>query len=162
MKILGIDPGFGLCGFALLEKPDKGELILHTFGVIRTEPNTDFGDRLLEIAEDFQKILDTHRPDVVSIEDLFFVKNVTTGMGVAHARGVLMLLAKKFGVRIVEPKPVEIKSCFTGSGKADKRQMKKMAELIFGLECSPKVDDAVDAIAAAYFAVQSLDFLLKK
>ncbi len=161
MKILGVDPGYGLCGFAVLTK-EKGDMKLETFGVIKTKPNTNFADRLLEIANDFKAILAQHKPDVVSIEDLFFVQNVTTGIQVAQVRGVLILLAHEHGAQIVEPKPVEIKQCFTGNGRAKKPDMKKMAQMMFKLEKAPKLDDGVDAIAAAFYAGQNLDFIPNK
>ena len=157
MKILGIDPGFGLCGFAVLSK-EQNELKLENFGVIKTDSKQPFTERLQEIADDFSALLKKHNPDVVSIEDLFFVQNVTTGMQVAHVRGVIMYLAVQHGARIVEPKPVEVKHSFTGDGKADKTAMKQMAKMMFGLEKSPKIDDAADAIAVAHFAAQSLAF----
>jgi len=153
MKILGIDPGYGLCGFALIEK-EKSKLTLATCGVFRTKPKTNFADRLCEIADDFASLLKKYKPDVVSIEDLFFVKNVTTGLQVAQVRGILVLLSQKAGARVVEPKPVEVKSCFTGSGKATKCDMKKMAKMIFKLKSAIHVDDAADAIAVAYWAAQ--------
>ncbi|MCF7905694.1 crossover junction endodeoxyribonuclease RuvC [Candidatus Gracilibacteria bacterium] len=153
MKILGIDPGYGLCGFAVLEK-QKSDIKLETFGVIRTKSQKNFAARLLEIAKDFESLLKKYKPDVLSIEDLFFVQNVTTGLQVAQVRGVLMFLAHKAGMGIVEPKPVEVKSCFTGDGKADKTQMKKMAQTLFCLSKTPKLDDAADAIAVAYWAAQ--------
>ncbi len=157
MKILGVDPGYGMCGFAVLIKA-KGEMKLDTFGVIKTKPNSNFADRLLEIANDFKAILAQHKPDVVSIEDLFFVQNVTTGIQVAQVRGVLILLAHQQGAQIIEPKPIEIKQCFTGNGRAGKADMKKMAQMIFKLEKTPKLDDGVDAIAAAFYAGQNIDF----
>jgi len=161
MKILGVDPGYGLCGFAILTK-EKGDMKLETFGVIKTKPNTNFADRLLEIANDFESILKKHKPEIVSIEDLFFVQNVTTGIQVAQVRGVLILLAHQHGAQIVEPKPIEIKQCFTGNGKAKKADMKKMAQLMFKLDKAPKLDDGVDAIAAAFYAGQNLDFTLNR
>lgn len=150
MKILGIDPGYGRCGFAILEKDKKKNLTLKTCGVITTKSQTDFAPRLLEIAEDFEQIFEKWSPDIVSIEDLFFVENVTTGMQVAQVRGVLLYLAHKFGAQIHEPKPVEIKQTMTGNGKATKTEMKKMVQIVFHLESSPRIDDAADAIAAAY------------
>lgn len=152
MKILGIDPGFGLCGFAVLETSKNETPKLLTFGVISTTVGDSFSDRLVELSDDFQSLLDKHQPEIVSIEDLFFAKNVTTGMQVAHARGVILFLAKKFGCQIIEPKPVEVKSSFTGNGKANKSEMKKMAKMVFKLEANPKIDDAADAIAVALFA----------
>ena len=159
MKILGIDPGFGLCGFAVLEK-NKSDLDLITFGVIKTAPRSNFSDRLLEIADDFQKILKKHRPDIVSIEDLFFVKNVSTGIRVAEVRGILLFLAHKFGAKIVEPKPSEIKNCFCGNGRATKSEIKKMTKIIFNLDSAPQIDDAADAVAAAFFASQNAKFMI--
>lgn len=162
MKILGIDPGFGLCGFAVIEKKKNKELDLQTFGVIKTKPQKNFANRLLEIAEDFESLLKQHEPDVLSMEDLFFVQNITTGLNVSHVRGVLLYLAHKSGLQILEPKPVEVKHCFTGNGKATKAEMKTMAQIIFQLEKSPRIDDSADAIAIAYFAAQHIDFEAKK
>ena len=158
--ILGIDPGFGRCGFAVLEKTKTGEN-LKTFGTIEAKPRKNFPDRLMEVAEDFQKILEKHQPDIVSIEDLFFGRNVTTGIRVAEVRGVLLFLSQKFGAQICEPKPVEIKKAFCGNGQAGKPEIQKMAKLHFNLEKNPKCDDAADAIAAAFFATRNFDFFGK-
>ncbi|NJP04072.1 crossover junction endodeoxyribonuclease RuvC [Candidatus Gracilibacteria bacterium] len=147
MKILGIDPGYDRCGFAVLDGED-----LVTFGTMVTDRKQDFSSRLAELADDFQALLKKHEPDVVSIEDLFFGQNVTTGLKVAEARGVMLYLAQKFGCRVYEPKPVEIKQSFTGNGKATKAEMKKMCCLQFGMEDVPKIDDAADAIGAAMWA----------
>jgi len=158
--ILGIDPGFGRCGFAVLKKTKTGEN-LKAFGTMESQPKSNFPERLLEIADDFQKLLEKHKPDIVSIEDLFFGQNVTTGMRVAEVRGVLIFLTQKFGAQICEPKPVEIKKAFCGNGQAGKAEMQKMAKLHFHLEKAPRIDDAADAIAAAFFALQNFDFLCK-
>ncbi len=155
MTILGIDPGFGICGFAVLCANTKREIKLKTFGVIKTKSNSYFPDRLVEIADDFKKLLDKHQPDIVSIEDLFFVQNVTTGIKVAQVRGALIYLAREYGAEIVEPKPVEVKSVFTGNGKATKTDMKTMAQKLFGLKKSPQIDDSADAIGVAYYASQA-------
>ncbi len=153
MKILGIDPGFGLCGFAVLAG-ENSEFKLENFGVISTKPQVLFSTRLMEIADDFQFLLNKYQPQIVAIEDLFFAKNVTTGLQVAQVRGVLIYLAKKFGCQVIEPKPSEVKSSFTGNGQAGKSEIKKMAKMIFNLEQTPQVDDAADAIAIAFFATQ--------
>lgn len=157
MKIIGIDPGYERCGFAILEKKDA-EITLKSFGVIRTDAKQPFSERQLEIAHDFSLLLKKHNPQILSIEDLFFAQNVTTALKVAQIRGILIYLAAKSGCRILEPKPVEIKSAFCGNGKANKAEMKKMTQLIFHLETSPKMDDAADAIAAGFFATQNLAF----
>lgn len=154
MKILGIDPGFGRCGYAVLEKSAE-KLHLVNSGTITTKSGDPFPERLAELANDIESILKRFSPEIVSIEDLFFVQNVTTGIQVAQARGVVILLAQKYGCRIVEPKPVEIKSCFTGNGKATKTDMKNMVQMVFQLEKSPKIDDAADAIGAAFWASQN-------
>ena len=155
MKILGVDPGFGRCGFAILDATDKAKPSLCTFGTIATEPHSPFPARLHELAEDFEKLFAQWKPEVVSIEDLFFGTNTTTAMRVAGARGVILLLAERAGCRVVEPKPIELKVSFTGNGKASKSEMKKMVKLQFCLEKNPKIDDAADAIAAAMWAVRS-------
>ena len=148
MKILGIDPGFGRCGYAILNNTNQTETLTR-FGTIITNQNNSFVERLAELETDIKSLLKTENPDVVSIEDLFFVQNITTGIQVAQARGVILLAAQKFGCQIVEPKPVELKSSFTGNGKASKAAMKKMAQMKFNLSNSPQIDDAADAIAAA-------------
>lgn len=152
MKVIGIDPGYGRCGFAIIQG-DASDQDLHSFGVITTKASRFFADRLTEIAQDFQALLDRHEPDILSIEDLFFVENVTTGIQVAQVRGVLLYLAHTCGLLIVEPKPVEIKQSFTGNGKATKRDIQKMAQMMYHLEDSPQIDDAADAIAAAHYGM---------
>ena len=158
MKILGIDPGFGRCGYAILKSNNNGE-ILTRFGTIVTDQKNSFVERLAELDADIQSILKSEKPDVLSIEDLFFVQNITTGIQVAQARGVILLAAQKFGCQIVEPKPVELKQSFTGNGKASKSEMKRMVEMKFNLSDSPQIDDAADAIAAAEWAIQAVKFL---
>ena len=158
MKILGIDPGFGRCGYAILNNSNQAETLTR-FGTIVTDPKNSFVERLEELDTDIRSILETEKPDVLSIEDLFFAQNVTTGIQVAQARGVIMLAAQKFGCQILEPKPVELKSSFTGNGKASKNDMKKMAQMKFNLPSSPQIDDAADAIAAAEWAIQAVKFL---
>lgn len=158
MKILGVDPGYGRCGFAVLECGQKNDPVLQNFGVISTDAKKELSDRLMELAEDFEQILKAVKPDVVSVEDLFFVQNITTGIQVAEARGILLLLVQRAGLKLVEPKPVEIKQCFTGNGSASKAEMQKMAQMLFGMEQQPKLDDATDAIAAAFFACRNLKF----
>ncbi len=153
MKILGIDPGYGRCGFAVLDASNRAKPELLTFGTITTEPNSPYPARLFELAEDIESLLKKWEPEVVSIEDLFFGRNTTTALKVAGARGVILLLSEKNQCRVVEPKPVELKLSFTGNGKADKAEMKKMARLQFKLDQNPKIDDAADAIAAAVWAI---------
>jgi len=150
MRIIGIDPGYERCGFAVLEKTTKVKVL--TYGCMRTKSSDPFIVRQSEIADDFQQLLEKYKPDILSIEDLFFAKNVKTGLKVAQIRGVLIYLAEKFGCKILEPKPSEAKSFFCGDGKADKKTMQKMAKLTFNLKQTPKLDDTADSLAMAYFA----------
>lgn len=158
MKIIGIDPGYQRCGFAILTHK-KGVTNLENYGVITTQPHHNFPLRQDEIAQDFKALLDRYKPNICSIEDLFFAQNVTTGLKVAQIRGILIYLAHQSGCQIVEPKPVEIKKTFCGNGQADKKEMQRMCQLIFKLPQAPTVDDAADAIAAGFFATQNTRFL---
>ncbi len=153
MIVIGIDPGYERCGFAVLESIN-GQAKLLNYGTIKTAPKTEFITRQAEIADDFASLLDRYKPEMLAIEDLFFVQNITTGLKVAQVRGVLTHLAHAAGLRVVEPKPTEVKKFFCGDGKADKRAMQQMAQLTFKLKHSPKIDDAADAIAIAYWGAQ--------
>ena len=150
MRIIGIDPGYERCGFAVLEQQGCS-CSLKTFGTIRTHSQTDFIARQAEIATDFKELLDRYDPELLAIEDLFFAQNVTTGLKVAQIRGVLTHLAHDHGLRVIDPKPTEVKKFFCGDGHADKKAMQQMAQMTFKLEKSPKIDDAADAIAMAYY-----------
>ena len=150
MIIIGIDPGYDRCGFAVLEKKQNA-LSLLDFGIMKTDKKDDFHVRQTEIGNDFSDLLAKHKPDILSIEDLFFAQNTTTGLKVAQIRGILIYLAHNRGCQVLEPKPVELKSHFCGDGKADKKAMQQMAQITFGLTHSPTIDDAADAIAAAHF-----------
>lgn len=160
MIILGIDPGYGRCGYAVLEQKNN-DMQLLDYGTIKTEPAEYFPLRLEEIADDFVFLLKKYKPDLLSIEDLFFVTNVTTGLKVSQVRGILMLLAHQHGAKVVEPKPVEIKSFFTGNGKASKADMKRMAQSQFNLPAKLKLDDAADAIAAALYGLHVYKPIIK-
>jgi len=154
MKIIGIDPGYERCGFAVLQK-DNNQLKLLNYGIIKTSSKDDFIARQSEIANDFKALLERYQPDLLAIEDLFFVQNVTTGLKVAQVRGVLIYLAEQAGLKVLEPKPTEVKKFFCGDGKADKKAMQQMAQLTFKLEQSPKIDDAADAIAMAHWGAHN-------
>lgn len=151
MIILGVDPGYGTCGYGVLEKKARNLCVLN-YGVIKTTPKEAFVLRLEELAEDFEELLKTYKPEVVAIEDLYFAQNVTTGLQVSQVRGVFMYLAHKHGARVTEPKPTEVKSHFCGDGQASKAQMKKMIETVFKIPAKGLVDDAADALAVAHFA----------
>lgn len=144
MRILGIDPGTGICGFGVIE----GRKAID-FGVITTPAHTPLEDRLLDIYESLHEIIKLNKPDVVSVEKLFFTKNITTGISVAEARGVVLLVMKQCGLKTYEYTPNEIKKVMTGYGSADKKQMQEMVRLHLNLEKCPQPDDAADALAAA-------------
>ena len=151
MRILGIDPGTGICGFGVIET--KGNVRASAkaidFGVISTPPRTPLPDRLEDIYNSLHEIIKQNKPDVVSIEKLFFSKNITTGISVAEARGICILVAKQNHLPIFEYTPNEIKKTMTGYGGADKHQMQETVKLHLNLEQVPKPDDAADALAAA-------------
>lgn len=149
MKILGIDPGTGICGFGVIEIDKANRPTMLDNGVISTPPHTPLPDRLLDIYESLHEIIELNHPDVISIEKLFFSKNITTGISVAEARGIVLLVARQKNLPIFEYTPNEIKKTMTGYGSADKKQMQEMVRLHLNLSSVPKPDDAADALAAA-------------
>ncbi len=149
MKILGIDPGTGICGFGVIEISKNNKVKMLDNGVITTPAHTPLPDRLLDIYQSMHEIVEQDKPDLISIEKLFFTKNITTGISVAEARGICLLVARQNNLPIFEYTPNEIKKALTGYGNADKKQMQEMVRLHLGLETAPKPDDAADALAAA-------------
>lgn len=148
MRIIGIDPGTGILGFGVIDA-DRGKVRMVTAGVITTPAHTPLDERLEEIFDGLTEIIAETKPDVMSIEKLFFAQNVTTAMSVSHARGVAMLTGRKARLPIAEYTPLQIKQTLTGYGKADKKQMQEMVRIHLGLQSTPKPDDAADALAAA-------------
>lgn len=149
MKILGIDPGTGICGFGVIEITKLNKPVARDFGVIATPPRTPLPDRLEDIYNSMHEIIKENQPDLISIEKLFFSKNITTGISVAEARGICLLVAKQKNLPIYEYTPNEIKKTLTGYGSAGKKQMQEMVKIQLGLPTVPKPDDAADALAAA-------------
>jgi len=148
MRILGIDPGFAIVGFGLVET-QPGQQRLLSCGIITTPAGTPLPERLLQISNDMQQLLETLKPDAMAVEELFFNNNITTGIGVAQARGVILAEGQRFGVEIFEYSPSEVKLAVTGYGKAEKRQVMDMTKRLLGLPSIPKPDDAADAVAIA-------------
>lgn len=148
MVVLGIDPGFAIVGFGVLET-QPGKQFLRACGAITTQAGLPLPTRLLQIENDMAQLFDTFRPDAMAIEELFFNNNVTTGIGVAQARGVILAAAERAGVSIFEYSPSEVKLAITGYGKAEKRQMMDMVKRLLNLKAVPKPDDAADAVAIA-------------
>ena len=148
MRIIGIDPGTGILGFGVIDVTN-GKLTLVDAGVIRTPVKEDDAVRLLTIYEELTEIIRDTKPEHMSVEKLFFAKNVTTAMTVSQARGVVLLCAQQVGLTIAEYTPMQIKQALTGYGKADKKQIQEMVRVILNLKEIPKPDDAADALAAA-------------
>ena len=159
MRILGIDPGYGITGFGLIES-DHGQNRLLQCGAITTPANTDFSWRLEVIYNDMVQLLEMAKPDVVAIEELFFGQNVTTGIGVAQARGVVLLAIQQAGLSVHSYKPMQVKQALVGYGNATKHQMMDMTKRLLHLSQMPKPDDAADAIAIALCHARSSTSLL--
>ncbi len=148
-RILGIDPGTGILGFGIIDVGPKGKLSLVDAGVIKTPANSPDSDRLLTIYDELKEIIQEFKPAIMSVEKLFFAKNVTTAMSVSQARGVVLLLGKKGGMELFEYTPLQIKQALTSYGRATKQQIQEMVRIILGLKEQPKPDDCADALAAA-------------
>lgn len=155
MRIIGIDPGTGILGFGVIDV-ERGKSTLVDAGVIRTPVKEDDAIRLHTIYDELSDIIASTKPAIMSVEKLFFARNVTTAMTVSQARGVVLLCAKQAGLDIYEYTPMQIKQAITGYGKADKKQMQEMVKIILGLDVVPKPDDAADALAAALTYAQSM------
>jgi crossover junction endodeoxyribonuclease RuvC len=157
MRILGIDPGTGILGFGVIQM-SKGKPQMVDAGVIRTPVKEDDAVRLLTIYEELTDIIAATNPTIMSVEKLFFARNVTTAMTVAQARGVVLLCGMQAGMTIFEYTPMQIKQAITGYGKADKKQMQEMVRVHLGLTEVPKPDDCADALAAALTHSQNARF----
>ena len=161
MRILGIDPGYGITGFGLIQA-DRSQFSLLRCGAITTPAGMDFSARLEIIYEDMKQLLEAAKPDVVAIEELFFGQNVTTGIGVAQSRGVILLAIRQAGLPIFSYKPVQVKQAVVGYGNATKHQVQDMTKRLLRLQALPKPDDAADAIAIALCHARSSTSLLAK
>ncbi|MDB5164866.1 MAG: ruvC [Candidatus Saccharibacteria bacterium] len=148
MRIIGIDPGTGILGFGVIDV-EKGKPTLVDAGVIRTPVKENDAVRLLTIYEELTEIIKETKPQHMSVEKLFFARNVTTAMTVSQARGVVLLCGMQAGMTIHEYTPMQIKQALTGYGKAEKKQIQEMVRVILQLKEIPKPDDAADALAAA-------------
>ena len=161
MRILGIDPGVATIGFGVIDFLGR-EYKLVNCGVITTPAHTMLSARLEQIYDDMCQLLELFKPDAVSIEELFFNTNITTGIAVAHGRGVLLLACRKAGVAIYEYTPLQVKQAVVGYGRAEKKQVMDMVRRICALPSPPKPDDAADAVALALCHARSSTSLLYK
>ena len=151
MIILGIDPGTAALGYGIVERI-SGRLRAIDYGVLTTTPAEPLPTRLLTIHAGVAELIETHRPEIVAVERLFFSKNAQTAFGVGQARGVVLLAAAQAGIPVREATPSEVKSAVAGHGGADKDQIARMVALILGLATLPTPDDAADALAIGIWA----------
>ena len=159
MIILGIDPGVATIGFGVLDF-NKNKYRLIRCGVITTPAHTPLSDRLCTIYSDMNELISTFKPDVVSIEELFFNTNLTTGIPVAHGRGVILLACRQAGLQIFEYTPLQVKQSVVGYGRAEKKQVMDMVKRLCNLDAPPRPDDAADAVALALCHARSSTSIL--
>lgn len=151
MLILGIDPGLATIGIGIVERGEREAVKAIDWMTIQTPKGLPIGERLVELQKDLMAIVDDVKPDLAVVEKLFFKKNITTAIDVAHARGVILAALTERGVPILEPTPMELKMSITGSGAADKSGIQQMLMMELKLKEIPKPDDAADALALALF-----------
>ncbi len=155
MRILGIDPGVGTVGFGVVDTV-KGKNTYVACGAITTPANTPLSPRLDMIYNDLNELIVTFSPDAISVEELFFSKNITTGIAVAHGRGVILLSAYRSGVPVYEYTPMQVKQAVVGYGNAKKNQVIYMVQKLLSMKAPPKPDDAADALALAICHARSM------
>lgn len=148
MRILGIDPGTGIVGFGVIDVVGQAKTMVDA-GVIRTPAHQADELRLVTIYDELTEIIEANKPEVMVVEKLFFTNNITTGMSVSQARGVILLAGEQAGLKLVEYTPLQIKQSLTGDGKASKQQVQQMVQTILKLKQVPQPDDCADALAAA-------------
>ena len=161
MRILGIDPGIATVGFGVIDA-ERGQQIYVSCGIISTPAHTPLSARLDQIYTDLEQLFEAFKPDAISIEELFFKNNITTGIPVAHGRGVILLSAYRHSIPVYEYTPLQVKQAVVGYGKADKRQVIDMVRRILNMPAPPKPDDAADAVAMAICHARSATSLLTK
>lgn len=159
MIIMGIDPGIERVGFAFLDVKNSVKKLLK-FGVVKTSSKKAKGERLVEICEDLNSLIRSMKPEICSIEQIFFSKNVKTAITVAEARGVILYCLESNGIPIREYSPSAMKSALTGNGRADKQSIRKMVQIELKLKEIPKSDDAADAISLALALAAELRYNL--
>ena len=161
MRILGIDPGIAIVGFGLIES-DRGTMRMLQYGAVTTEAGLPLATRLVQIEDDMRALIRQLQPDEIAIEELFFSKNITTGIAVAHGRGVVLCTAERLGIPIFEYTPMQVKQAVVGYGLAEKRQVMDMTRRLLKLKAVPKPDDAADALAIAICHARSVTSLLRR
>ena len=159
MRILGIDPGVATIGFGVVDA-DRGRQQLIRYGVITTPAGIPLSSRLYQISQDMSELIAQFTPDEAAVEELFFTKNITTGIAVAHGRGVLLLELERAGVPVYEYTPMQVKQAVAGYGKAEKRQVMAMTARLLKMKEIPRPDDAADALALAICHARAATSLL--
>ena len=149
--VLGIDPGIARCGYGIVYR-EHNAFVCVEYGCIETPAKTEDGDRLKMLHDELGRLIKKHKPVRAGVEKLYFSKNVTTGLQVSQARGVILLALAEAGIDLVELTPNEVKQAVSGFGAADKKQMQKMVQMTLKLKEIPKPDDAADALAVAITA----------
>lgn len=148
MVIMGIDPGVATIGFGVIEA-QRGKNKLIQYGAVTTPPGIPLSERLVQIHQDIHQLLKLFHPEEIAVEELFFSKNITTGISVAHGRGVILLAVAEAGIPLFEYTPMQVKQSVAGYGKAEKRQVMDMTRRLLQLDKVPRPDDAADALALA-------------
>ncbi len=162
MRILGIDPGIATVGFGIIDTGRGMDLQMVRYGAILTEAGLPLAKRLYQINQDLEELIGTFHPDVLSVEELFFNTNITTGIAVAHGRGIILYTSEKLGVPLFEYTPSQVKQAVVGYGKAEKRQVMDMTRRLLKLKKVPRPDDAADALALAICHARSSTSLLQQ
>jgi len=148
MIIMGIDPGFAITGYGVL-KYEGNKFSVIDYGAVTTEAKTPLEERLLILFQGLEDLIKIHKPDAISVEELFFNKNIKTALNVGHGRGVALLAGAMYKVPIFEYTPLQVKQAVAGYGRAEKQQIQQMVKLMLRLEQVPKPDDVADALAVA-------------
>lgn len=161
LRILGIDPGVAIVGFGIIDT-DRNKISLVQCGVITTPAHTQLSSRLNSIYLDLQELIGAFKPDAIAVEELFFNTNITTGISVAQARGVILLACYQSGIPVFEYTPLQVKQAVVGYGRAEKKQVMDMVKRILHLQDVPKPDDAADAVAIALCHARSSTSLLSQ
>lgn len=161
MIILGIDPGYATTGFGLISS-ERGQYRLVQYGTITTPADLAFPQRLNMLFEDMTRLLEVTTPEAVAVEELFWGHNITTGIGVSHGRGVILLAIERAGLPVFEYTPMQVKQAVVGYGKAEKHQVMDMTRRFLKMEKMPRPDDAADAIAVALCHARSATSLLNQ
>ena len=161
MRVLGIDPGYATTGFGLITS-ERGNYSLLQYGTVTTPADLPFSKRLNMLFEDMTQLLEVTEPEAVAVEELFWGHNITTGIGVSHGRGVILLAIERAGIPLFEYTPMQVKQSVVGYGKAEKRQVMDMTRRLLKMDKVPRPDDAADAIAIALCHARSATSLLMR